>query len=94
MENVVPNALGPGTPGGAVGIPVSDLGKISVFSKTEADSLAQVPEAALRQVGEGITQAYLSRLNRYALERGLISTEEYQKMEVRLRGQGGVPDHF
>lgn len=32
-----------------------------------------------------ITQAYLLRLNRYALENGLISDEIYRKMEVSLR---------
>ena len=45
----------------------------------------QAAEEARRELGRGITQAYLCRLNRYALEAGLITDEIYRKMEVSIR---------
>lgn len=63
--------------------PISE--KISVPQKVEADHLAQLPEAARQQLRQGINQAYLSRLNQYALENGLISLEMYRKMEVSFK---------
>ncbi len=90
MKAKVTNATLPDAPAPGGGIPPANLGKISVSLQSEADHLAQIPESALRQVGEGITRAYLSQLNRYALENGLISQEEYQKMEVGIRGGGAT----
>lgn len=75
VNNLVPNE--------GIAPPISE--KISVSQKVEADHLTQLPEAARQQLGQGITQAYLSRLNQYALENGLISPEMYRKMEVSFK---------
>lgn len=88
MKKHIPSAVLSNTPAPNEGIepPISE--KISVSSKTtEADSLAQLPEAAQRQLRQGITQAYLSQLNRYALENGLISPEMYRKMEISFKAK-------
>lgn len=61
--------------------------KLSVSPKTEADTLAQLPEERRKLLGDGINQAYLARLNKYALETGLISEEIFRKMEIRLKMQ-------
>lgn len=67
------------------GIEPSVLEKISVSPKTEAENLAQIPEVARQQLEQGMTQVYLSKLNRYALENGLISPDVYRKMEIGFR---------
>lgn len=70
-------------PNEGIAPPISE--KISVSQKAEAEYLTQLPEDARQKLGQGITQAYLSRLNRYALENGLISPEMYRKMEVSFK---------
>lgn len=87
MKKYLPGAVLSNTPAPNEGIdpPISE--KISVSSKTEADSLAQLPETAQQQLRQGITQAYLSQLNRYALENGLISPEMYRKMEINFKAK-------
>lgn len=49
--------------------------------------MTQRPEERRRLLRDGINQAYLARLNRCALEAGLISEEIFRKMEVRLKTQ-------
>ena len=51
----------------------------------EAIHLAQTSEEGRKVMEQGITQAILLRLNRYALENGLITEEIYRKMEVSIR---------
>ena len=51
----------------------------------EAIRLAQTSEEGRKVMEQGITQAILLRLNRYALENGLITEEIYRKMEVSIR---------
>ena len=51
----------------------------------EAICLAQTSEEGREVMERGITQAILLRLNRYALENGLITEEIYRKMEVSIR---------
>ena len=51
----------------------------------EALHLAQTSEEGRKVMEQGITQAILLRLNRYALENGLITEEIYRKMEVSIR---------
>ena len=51
----------------------------------EAIHLAQTLEEGRKVMEQGITQAILLRLNRYALENGLITEEIYRKMEVSIR---------
>ena len=47
--------------------------------------MAQTSEEGRKIMERGITQAILLRLNRYALENGLITDEIYRKMEVSIR---------
>lgn len=47
--------------------------------------MAQTSEEGRKVMEQGITQAILLRLNRYALENGLITEEIYRKMEVSIR---------
>lgn len=51
----------------------------------EAIRLAQTSDEGRKVMEQGITQAILLRLNRYALENGLITEEIYRKMEVSIR---------
>ena len=85
MKKNVPEASHVNTlsPNEGIVPPISE--KISVSQKAEAEHLTQLPEEARQQLGQGITQAYLSRLNQYALENGLISPEMYRKMEVNFK---------
>ena len=47
--------------------------------------LAQPSNEGRKAMEKGITQAILLRLNRYALENGLIENEIYRKMEISIR---------
>lgn len=47
--------------------------------------MAQTSDEGRKVMEQGITQAILLRLNRYALENGLITEEIYRKMEVSIR---------
>lgn len=51
----------------------------------EAIRLAQTSDEGRKVMEQGITQAILLRLNRYALENGLITEDIYRKMEVSIR---------
>lgn len=39
---------------------------------------------------QGVMLAYLLQLNRYALQKGLITKEIYKKMEISMRQKYGI----
>lgn len=43
-----------------------------------------------KQIEQGIMLAYLLRLNRYALEKELITDDIYKRMEISIRKQYGL----
>ena len=47
--------------------------------------MAQTSEEGRRMWENGITQAYLNRLNQYAFENGLITEDIYRKMQISIK---------
>ena len=47
--------------------------------------MAQTSEEGRKMWENGITEAYLLRLNQYALEKELITEEIYRKMQISIK---------
>ena len=47
--------------------------------------MAQTSEEGRKMWENGITEAYLLRLNQYALEKELITEEIYRKMQINIK---------
>lgn len=52
--------------------------------------MSLTPKEGRKQLEDGLMQAYLLRMNQYALENNLITPEIYQKINTNIRLQYGT----